>query len=49
VGAGTVVSATSAARASGFPRSALVRDTLYVAWTLPGRGVKLARAAVGGG
>ena len=45
-GAATSVAASSAARASGFPRMARSGDKVYFAWTLPGRpsSVKVARA-----
>ena len=46
-----VITASSAARASGFPRTALHRDTLYAAWTEPGDSarVMVARLVIPGG
>ena len=45
-GPAVTVSASSAARASGFPRMALSGDRVYFAWTMPGRpsSVRVARA-----
>lgn len=36
-GPAVTIAASSAARASGFPRMARVKDQLYFAWTVPGR------------
>jgi hypothetical protein len=46
--AATVLAAATAERAGGFPRMALGRDGLIIAWTQPGnpRSVRVARAAV---
>jgi len=50
-GAGTAstVAASTAARASGFPRMALAGDKVYFSWTVPGRPstVRVARANAG--
>lgn len=47
LGAPVTVAASSASRASGFPRMALAGDQLYFAWTQPGRpsSVRVARMA----
>jgi len=49
VGAPLVVSASTRARSSGFPRSARTRDGVILAWTLAGRpsAVKVARIRIG--
>ena len=45
-GPAVTVAASTAARASGFPRMALSGDSAYFAWTVPGRpaSVRVARA-----
>ena len=47
-GPATTIAASSAARASGFPRMALSGEQVYFAWTMPGRpsSVRVARAGV---
>ncbi len=49
VGPAVTIAASSAARASGFPRMARVKSDLYFAWTMPGRpsSVRMSRAGVG--
>jgi hypothetical protein len=49
VGAAVTIAASSAARASGFPRMVRVKEQLYFAWTQPGRpsAVKMSRTSVG--
>lgn len=48
LGSGTTIAASSAARASGFPRMALTGSDVVFAWTAPGRpsGVRVARLRV---
>ena len=48
-GAASTVAASTAARASGFPRMALAGDQVYFSWTVPGRPstVRVARANAG--
>ena len=48
-GPSVIVTASSAARASGFPRMARSGNQIYFAWTVPGRPstVQVARASIG--